>query len=292
MSVIIDKETRVVIQGITGSVGQSFAKKMVEDGTNIVSGVTPGKGGEKVYDVPVFNTLEEAINKTKPNISLIVVPAQYLKDAVFETLYCDIKKLVVYTENVPLHDEIQMVYYSKIKNAIMLGPNSPGLASPGIANVSDFNSHYLKKGRVGIVSKSGTLTYEIIDGLNQFGLGVSTFVCIGGDRINGVDYIDILPLFEKDTETDVVIMVGEIGGFAELRAIPIIKKMKKKVFSCIVGQFAPKGKKMGHAGAIISQSGADSAVSKTSKLNEAGVITVDTIVDPFPVITEFVKKEL
>ena len=292
MSVIVDKETRVVIQGITGSVGQSFAKKMVEDGTNIVSGVTPGKGGEKVYDVPVFNTLEEAINKTKPNISLIVVPAQYLKDAVFETLYYDIKKLVVYTENVPLHDEIQMVYYSKIKNAIMLGPNSPGLASPGIANVSDFNSHYLKKGRVGIVSKSGTLTYEIIDGLNQFGLGVSTFVCIGGDRINGVDYIDILPLFEKDTETDVVIMVGEIGGFAELRAIPIIKKMKKKVFSYIAGQFIPKGKKMGHAGAVISQSETDSAMSKITKLNEAGVVTADTIINLFPIVAEFIKKQL
>ena len=290
MSVIIDKETRVVIQGITGSVGQGFAKKMVEDGTNIVSGVTPGKGGEKVYDVPVFNTLEEAINKTKPNISLIVVPAQYLKDAVFETLYYDIKKLVVYTENVPLHDEIQMVYYSKIKNAIMLGPNSPGLASPGIANVSDFNSHYLKKGRVGIVSKSGTLTYEIIDGLNQFGLGVSTFTCIGGDRINGVDYVDILPLFEKDTETDAVIMVGEIGGFAELRAIPIIKKMKKKVFSYSAGQFIPKGKKIGHAGAIIGQSGADSAINKLQKLNEAGVETPDTIVKLFSVVAEFFSK--
>lgn len=292
MSVIIDKETRVVIQGITGSVGQSFAKKMVEDRTNVVSGVTPGKGGEKVYDVPVFNTIEEAINKTKPNISLIVVPAQYLKDAVFEALYYDIKKLVVYTENVSLHDEVELVYFSKIKGAIMIGPNSPGLASPGIANVSDFNSRYLKKGRIGIVSKSGTLTYEVIDGLNQFGLGVSTFVCIGGDRINGVDYVDILPLFEKDSETDLVIMIGEIGGFSELRAIPIIKKMKKNVFSYIAGQFVPKGKKMGHTGAIISQSGADSAVSKISKLNEAGVITADTIVDLFPVITEFVKKEL
>lgn len=292
MSVIIDKETRVVIQGITGSVGQGFAKKMVEDGTNIVAGVTPGKGGQKVYSIPVFNTLEEAINETKPNISLIVVPAQFLKDAVFETLYYGIKKLIVYTENVPLHDEIELVYYSRMKNAIMLGPNSPGLASPGIANVSDFNSQYLHKGRIGIVSKSGTLTYEVIDGLKQVGLGISTFVCIGGDRINGMDYVDILPLFEMDPETDLVIMIGEIGGFAELRAIPIIKKMKKKVFSYIAGQFIPKGKKMGHAGAIISESGDDSAVSKISKLNEAGVFTADTITQLFPLVAEFVEKEL
>ena len=172
----------------------------------------------------------------------------------------------------------------------MLGPNSPGLASPGIANVSDFNSQYLKKGNIGIVSKSGTLTYEVINGLSQYGLGVSTFVCIGGDRINGADYIDILPLFEKDPETELVVMIGEIGGFAELRAIPIIKKMKKKVFSYIAGQFVPKGKKMGHAGAIIGQSGADSAINKVQKLNEAGVETSDTIVNLFPMVAEFFSK--
>jgi succinyl-CoA synthetase alpha subunit len=290
MSIIIDQKTRVVIQGITGNVGQGFVKKMIEDGTNIVCGVTPGKGGERVYGVPVFNTVEEAVCYGNPNISLVVVPAQYLKDAVFEVLYNDIKKLVIYTENVPLHDEIELVYYAKTKNAFMLGPNSPGLASPGMANVSDFNSKYLKKGRVGIVSKSGTLTYEIIEGLKQIGLGVSTFVCIGGDRVSGVDYVDILPLFEEDPETDFIVMIGEIGGFAELRAIPIIKKMKKRVFAYIAGQFIPKGKTMGHAGAIISESGDDSAQNKIQKLNEAGVITGDTIINLFPMISKYLKN--
>ena len=178
MSIIVDKNTRVVIQGITGTGGQGFAKKMIEDGTPLVSGVTPNKGGEKVLGVPVFDSIEEAIRATHPNFSLVVVPAPFLKDAVFEALYYGLKNIVIYTENLPLHDEIELVYYAHLKGALLFGPNSAGLASPNIANVSDFNSQYLRKGNIGIVSKSGTLTYEVIEIINSVGLGVSTFVCI------------------------------------------------------------------------------------------------------------------
>lgn len=291
MSIIIDKDTRVVIQGITGSVGQGFAKKMIEDGTNLVSGVTPNKGGEKVLGIPVFNSLEEAIKTTHPNFSLIVVPAPFLKDAAFEALYYGIKNIVIYTENVPLHDEIEIVYYARLKNALLLGPNSPGLASPGIANVSDFNSKYLQKGNIGIISKSGTLTYEVIELIKRAGLGVSTFVCIGGDRITGTTYVDILPYFESDPETEGVIIIGEIGGINELKAIPLIQKMSKPIFSYIAGQFVPQGKKMGHAGAITTKAGNDSALYKMEALKQAGVKVARVITDLSDLlISEFKNK--
>jgi len=279
MSIIVDENTKVLIQGITGNVGKSFARKMIEDGTNLVGGVTPGKGGENVFGIPVFNSMEEALRITEANISLVVVPAPFLKDAALEALYYGIKRMVVYTENVPVHDEIDLVHYARSKDAILLGPNSPGLASSGKANVSDFNSKYLRKGKIGIISKSGTLNYEVMDGLNKVGLGISTFVVIGGDRIPGITYNDLLPLFEDDPESEAVILGGEIGGMAELEVIPYIKKMTKPVFAYIAGQAIPRGKKMGHAGAIVSGGGEDSAQAKMKKLKEAGVGVANIVTD-------------
>ena len=279
MSIIIDTQTRVVIQGITGNVGQAFAKKMIEDGTPLVSGVTPNKGGEKVFDVPVFDSIKEAIQFTNPNFSLIVVPPPYLKDAIFEALYNGLKKIVIYTENMPLHDEIEVVYYAHIKDALLLGPNSIGIAAPNIANISDFNSKYLRQGNIGIISKSGTLTYEVIEIIIDAGLGISTFIGIGGDPIIGTTYLDILPKFESDPETKGIVIIGEIGGKNEIEAIPFIKKMSKPVFAYIAGQFVPQGKKMGHAGAIISQTRDDSALYKMEILKQAGVQVANVITD-------------
>jgi len=272
MSIIIDKDTKVLIQGITGSVGRNFAKKMVEDGTNLVGGVTPGKGGEKLFDIPIFNSIEEALQKTKANTCLSVVPASYLKDAALEALYFGIEQMIIYTENVPLHDEVEIVCYARQKGARVLGPASAGIVSPEEANVSDLNSKYLRKGNIGVVSKSGTITYEVLDGLNKLGLGVSTLVCLGGDRVVATTYTDILPLFEQDLETKAVIMIGEIGGTAELEVATYIEKMNKPVFVYIAGQFAPPGKRMGHAGAIVNRDGVDSAKAKTEILKKAGAL--------------------
>lgn len=272
MSIIVDKNTKVLIQGITGSVGRKFAKKMIEDGTNLVCGVTPSKGGEKFFDIPIFNSIEEALQKTKANTCLSVVPAPYLKDAALEALYFGIEQIIIYTEGVPLHDEMEIVHYARQKGARVLGPASAGVVSPEVANVSDLNSKYLRKGNIGIVSKSGTITYEVLDGLNKIGLGVSTLVCLGGDRIVAAKYTDILPLFERDLETKAIIMIGEIGGTAELEAATYIKKMNKPVFTYIAGQFAPPGKRMGHAGAIVNRDGADSAKAKTEILKKAGAL--------------------
>jgi len=227
MSIIVNENSRVAIQGITGNVGRSIAKKMIEDGTNLVCGVTPGKGGEKVFGIPVFETIEEAFSKTGPNIFFSSVPAPYVNDAVLESLYFGVKQIVVYTEGVSLHDEFRLVHYAQTKDAMLLGPNSAGVVSPGKANVSDLNSKNLREGNVGIVSKSGTITYEVVDGLSKLGLGESTIVCLGGDRVIGTTYTDILPLFEEDPDTKAVILVGEIGGTLEIQAASYIKKMTK-----------------------------------------------------------------
>ena len=272
MSIIVDKNTKVLIQGITGKVGRSFAKKMIEDGTNLVCGVTPGKGGETLFDIPIFDSIEEALQKTNANTCLLVVPATHLRDAALEALYFGIKQIVIYTENVPLHDEIEIVYYARLKGIRVLGPASAGVVSPGKTNVSDLDTKYLRKGNIGIVSKSGTITYEVLDGLSKAGLGVSTLVCLGGDRVVATTYTDILPLFEQDLDTKAVIMIGEIGGTAELEAATYIEKMNKPVFVYIAGQFAPPGKRMGHAGAIVNRDGVDSAKAKTEMLKKAGAL--------------------
>lgn len=292
MSIIVDKNTKVLIQGITGNVGRSFAKKMIEDSTNLVCGVTPGKGGEKLFDIPIFDSIEEALQRTNANTCLSVVPATHLRDAVLEALYFGIEQIVIYTENVPLHDEMEIVYYARLKGVRVLGPASAGVVSPEVANVSDLNSKYLRKGNIGIVSKSGTITYEVLDGLNKIGLGVSTLVCLGGDRVVATTYTDILPLFEKDLETKAVIMIGEIGGTAELGAAAYIEKMNKPVFVYIAGQFAPPGKRMGHAGAIVNRDGADSAKVKTEILKKAGALVTWKLNDiPILVAEYFLDKE-
>jgi len=279
MSIIVNENSRVVIQGITGNVGRSIAKKMIEDGTNLVCGVTPGKGGEKVSGVPVFETIEEALFKTKPNISFSTVPAPYVKNAILEALYFGIKQIVVYTEGVPVHDEFQLVHYAKMKEAMLLGPNSAGVVSPSKANVSDLNSKNLREGNVGIVSKSGTITYEVVDGLSRVGLGESTIICLGGDRVIGTTYTDILPLFEEDPDTKAVILIGEIGGTLEIEAASYIEKMTKPVFVYIAGQAVPPGKRMGHAGAIIEEGNVGSAKVKMGKLKKAGAFVANLLSD-------------
>jgi len=288
---IVNKNTKVLIQGITGKVGRSFAKKMIEDGTNLVCGVTPGKGGEKIFDVPIFNSIEEALQRTNADTCLSVVPAPYLRDAILEAIYSGIGQIIIYTENVPLHDEMEIVYYAKLKGVRVLGPASAGVVSPGKANVSDLNTKYLRKGNIGIVSKSGTITYEVLDGLNEIGLGVSTLVCLGGDRIVATKYTDILPLFEQDLETKAIIMIGEIGGTAELEAATYIKKMNKKVFAYVAGQFAPPGKRMGHAGAIVNRDETDSAKAKTEVLKKAGALVAWKLNDIPTLVAEHFLNE-
>jgi succinyl-CoA synthetase alpha subunit len=276
LTVIIDERSRVLIQGITGKVGQEFARRMLEDGTPLVAGVTPGKGGQKFDDIPVFDSVTEAVDAAKVDISLIVVPGSFVKDAAFEAMDAGIRTVVLYAEGVPTHDSIQIVNYAKLNEALIFGPNSAGIISPGKCNLSDINSKFIKAGRIGIVSRSGTLTYEVFDGIGNFGLGVSTLCCLGGDLITGATFSDILRLLERDSETDAVILVGEIGGRGEIDAADIVRTMTKKVFAYLAGISAPPGKRMGHAGAIVGDT-TETAAYKLETLNNAGAHCETTV---------------
>lgn len=278
MSIIVNKNSKVLIQGITGNVGMTIAEKMINDKTNLLCGVTPGKGGQKIYNIPIFNSIKEALAQVNANICFTAVSPPFIKDAILEALYYGIKKIVVYTEGVPLQDACECVYYAKMNNAMLIGPNSAGVVSPEEANVSDLNSINLIKGNIGIVSKSGTITYEIIEGLRQFNLGLSTVVCLGGDPIVGTNFSQILNLFNQDDETKAIILLGEIGGSMEIQAIPIIKNIRKPIFVYINGQAIPKGKQMGHAGAIINKE-SDSAIEKSKLLKNAGANVAKLFID-------------
>ncbi len=276
MAIIIDENTRVMIQGITGSVGRMFAQKMIHNKTPLVAGVTPGKGGQEVYGIPVYNTVEEAVKERSPNTSLVVVPPQHVKDATIEAIDAGIKVIIIYTEGVPIHDALYIVNYSKVKGSLIIGPNAAGIASPGKGNVSDISDDILSVGNIGIVSRSGTLSYEVIYKLKSAGLGISTVACIGGDPVIGLRYRDILEMFERDPETKAVILLGEIGGTDEIKAAEYIKSMSKPVYAYIAGWSAPPGKRMGHAGAIVIR-GMDSALYKQQKLREAGAYVFSSI---------------
>lgn len=278
MSIIVNKDSKVLIQGITGNVGMKIAEKMINDKTNLLCGVTPGKGGQKIYNIPIFNSIKEALAQVNVDICFSVVSPPFIKDAIFEALYYGIKKIVVYTEGVPLQDSYECVYYAKMNNAMLLGPNSAGVVSPEEANVSDLNSINLIKGNIGIVSKSGTITYEIIEGLRQFNLGCSTIVCLGGDPIVGTNFSQILNLFNQDNETKAIILLGEIGGNMEIEAIPMIKNLKKPIFLYISGHAVPEGKQMGHAGAIVNKEN-DSAFSKSELLKNVGANVAKLVID-------------
>jgi succinyl-CoA synthetase alpha subunit len=271
MAVFADKNNKVLVQGATGHQGVFHISEMLDFGTNVVAGVTPGKAGQEVHGVPIFNTVQEGVDATGANTSLVLVPARFAKDAVFEALNAGIKTLVVITENIPFHDAMEFVHYGKYQDAIIIGPNCPGIASPGKAKIGILPGQIFKEGSVGVASRSGTLTYEIVNSLTEKGIGQSTCIGLGGDPIIGTTFIDALNAFEKDKETKSVVLVGEIGGTAEEEAAEYIKEnISKPVFAFIAGRTAPTGKRMGHAGAIIAR-GKGTADSKIKAFEKAGV---------------------
>ena len=272
MSIFIDSATRLLVQGITGRDGSFHAKQMIEYGTKVVAGVTPGKGGQR-FDggVPIFNTVEEAVRDTKANVSVIYVPPAFAADAMMEAADAGISLIVCITEGVPVLEMTRVYPFVKARGARLIGPNCPGLISPGQSKVGIIPGRICAPGPVGLVSRSGTLTYEVVNHLTRAGLGQTTCVGIGGDPINGTNFIDCLEAFERDPSTKSVVMIGEIGGTDEQEAARFVKeKMKKPVVGFIAGQTAPPGRRMGHAGAIISGS-AGTAAEKIAAFQDAGM---------------------
>jgi len=271
MSILVNKNTRLLVQGITGREGEFHTRKMVEYGTNVVGGVTPGKGGEWVAGVPVFDTCKEAVDATGANTSIIYVPARFAPDAILEAADAGIPLIVCISENIPVLDMIRVRAYLDQRNVRLLGPNCPGLITPSEAKVGIIPGHICAPGGVGIVSRSGTLTYEVIYALTNRGMGQSSCVGIGGDPINGTSFIDVLEMFEDDPLTDQVVLIGEIGGSDEERAAGFIAaRMTKPVTAFIAGRTAPPGRRMGHAGAII-EGGAGTAADKIAAFERVGV---------------------
>ncbi|SIS37689.1 succinate--CoA ligase subunit alpha [Salimicrobium flavidum] len=276
MSVYIDKNTKVIVQGITGSTALFHAKQMLEYGTQIVGGVTPGKGGTDAEGVPVFNTVEEAVKATGANASVIYVPAPFAADAIMEATDAEMDIAICITEHIPVQDMIKVKRYMEGKKTRLVGPNCPGVITPDECKIGIMPGYIHKKGHVGVVSRSGTLTYEAVHQLSEAGLGQSTAVGIGGDPVNGTDFIDVLKAFQEDDDTEAVIMIGEIGGTAEEEAAEWVKaNMDKPVVGFIGGRTAPPGKRMGHAGAIIS-GGKGTADEKIRVMNECGIEVAET----------------
>ena len=271
MAVIVDNNTKLVIQGMTGYQGTYHSIAMREFGTKVVAGVTPGKGGETLNNIPVYNYVSEAVNLSRANTSIIFVPAPYCKDAALEAIDAGVRTIVIITEHVPVLDAVHVIAVARARGVTIIGPNSPGIASPGKAKVGILPSKIFKEGDVGVVSKSGTLTYEIVNAITENGHGQSTCVGIGGDRVSGTSFIDILERFQEDKQTKKIVLVGEIGGTAEEEAAVYIKaNVTKPVVAYVAGRTAPPGKKMGHAGAIIAR-GRGTAESKIKALEAAGV---------------------
>ncbi|SDI99447.1 succinate--CoA ligase subunit alpha [Alloyangia pacifica] len=270
MSILIDKSSRVLIQGITGSTGRIYAERMKRDGTPLVGGVTPGRGGQEVAGVPVFDTMAEAVAATGADCVLSAVRPSLALDAVYEAVSSGIRLMVLYSENVPVHDAMKMCAFARAKGVQLLGPNSAGVISPGKANMADISLERTRPGRIGIVSKSGTLTYEAMDTLHAAGLGTSSIVCLGGDPVVGTEFAEVLRLFDADPDTDAVVLIGEPGGGMEFRAAEAVREMGKPVVAYLTGRNAPAEKRMGHAGAVSSASGDTSAAAKAQVLEDAG----------------------
>jgi succinyl-CoA synthetase alpha subunit len=271
MAILVDDGTRLLVQGITGREGAFHTGRMLESGTNVVAGVTPGKGGNDHDGVPVFNTVHEATEETGANASVIFVPPPFAADAIFESLDSGMSTICCITEGIPVHDMMRVADFISNRDATLIGPNCPGVLSPGKANVSIMPRDIFAPGRVGVVSRSGTLTYQIVNELTQRGIGQSTAVGIGGDPIIGTNFIEILGKFEEDPETDCVVMIGEIGGNAEQLAAEYVRsEMQTPVVAYIAGFTAPEGKTMGHAGAIVS-GGESTAEAKSEALRGAGI---------------------
>ena len=280
MSVLVNKNSRVIVQGFTGKEGTFHAEQCIEYGTNVVGGVTPGKGGSTHLDRPVFNTVEEAVIKAKANVSLIFVPPKFAADAIMEAAEAGIEVIICITEGIPVQDMMKAKAYLNDKPCRLIGPNCPGIITPGEAKVGIMPGFVFKKGRIGIVSKSGTLTYEAADQVVKAGLGVSTAIGIGGDPIIGTTTKEAVEMFMNDEETDAIVLIGEIGGSMEADAAHWIKEMgnKKPVIGFIAGQTAPKGRKMGHAGAIVG-SADDTAEAKMRIMGECGIHVVHSPAD-------------
>lgn len=277
MAILVDSSSKVLVQGITGREGEFHTRQMLEYGTQVVAGVTPGKGGQEVAGVPVYDTVKQAVRDTGANVSCIFVPAPFAPDAILEAAEAGVELIVCITEGIPVQDMVRVVNYLKrCTRSRLIGPNCPGVTTAGECKVGIMPGMLFRKGNIGLVSRSGTLTYEIVYALTQAGFGQSTCVGIGGDPIIGTTFIDVLPLFEADAQTEAVVLVGEIGGSdEEIAAEYIQSQMTKPVVGFISGRTAPPGKRMGHAGAIIS-GGKGSPQSKVKALSEAGVPIADT----------------
>jgi succinyl-CoA synthetase alpha subunit len=275
VSILVDRDSRVLVQGITGREGSFHTEQMVEYGTNVVAGVTPGGKGKRVADVPVFDTIADAVVAARPNVSIIFVPARFAPDAIYEAVDNGIPLVVCITEGIPIADMVPVYAHVQRTGSRLLGPNCPGLITPGAAKVGIMPGFIHAPGPVGVVSRSGTLTYEVVDALTRAGIGQSTAVGIGGDPIIGTSFVDVLALFEADAATKAIVMIGEIGGADEEHAAAYIREhVSKPVVGFIAGQTAPPGKRMGHAGAIIS-GGSGTAAEKIAALEAAGVHVVD-----------------
>ena len=274
MSILVDGETRVVVQGLTGREGQFHAEKMIEYGTKVVAGVTPGKGGQQVLGVPVFDTVEQAVAATGAEVSVIFVPAAFAADAICEAADAGIRLVVAITEHIPVRDMLLVKAFLQGRGTLLIGPNCPGIITPGQCKVGIMPGYIHRPGKVGLISRSGTLTYEVVHQLTTNGLGQSTCIGIGGDPIKGLDFTDLLTMFAGDPDTEAVVMIGEIGGDAEERAAELIKSgYDKPVFGFVAGLTAPPGKRMGHAGAIIS-GGKGKAEDKIAAMEDAGITVV------------------
>ena len=275
MAVLLTKKARVLVQGITGHQGTFHTRAMLDFGTKVVAGVTPGKGGTKVEGVPVFDGVREAVLRRKANASIIFVPAPFAKDAAIEAIEAGLKLIVVITERIPFHDCLDLVPYARSKGCAIIGPNCPGIITPGQSKMGIMPNHIFAPGDVGVISRSGTLTYEIVNAMTQAGFGQSTCIGIGGDPVIGTNTVEALAMFQKDRKTKRIVVVGEIGGTAEEEAAEFIKRhLTKPVVAYVAGRTAPPGKRMGHAGAII-QAGKGTAESKVRAFAEAGVPVAD-----------------
>ncbi|HDI12265.1 MAG TPA: succinate--CoA ligase subunit alpha [Candidatus Bathyarchaeota archaeon] len=291
MGIIVGEETKAIVQGITGNQGSFHTKLMLNYGTKIVAGVTPGKGGQQVHGVPVYDTVKEALENHEANASIIFVPARFAADAALEAIENNLKTVVIITEHIPIKDSVYIMARAREKGTIIIGPNTPGIITPNECKLGIMPAHIFKSGIVGIASRSGTLTYEIAAGLTKAGLGQSTCLGLGGDPVVGLNFIDVLEMFKKDEKTEAVVLIGEIGGNLEELAANYIKKTDypKPVVSFIAGKTAPPGKRMGHAGAII-MGRAGTAQSKIEAFRNAGVEVAEKPSEVARIVLEKLKR--